>query len=1217
MQTLLNDDPLGTRVTLGDNLVKINANFQECADRLNAVEAVIEDALDGVITDPGGLVERVQALESAIAGINRLPIVQAAVRAIADTALSVSGNLMDNVTDPDGDAVEVVSVSYAGVTRAVGTTFSTTYGAMLVNANGTYLYTPGDAARALNLGQTGTETFGYTVMDTTGGRVSGNFQVTISGTNHAPVARPDSKSVSAGETATGNVLANDLDYEGQSLSLVSFVVAGVTGTHGPGDVVSISGMGTITIAANGAYSFVPLNSSVSGVTPDITYTGTDGTNQYTGVLRVSVAPPPPTYSEMQAFFASYRAQPTIDRPAPNPLPSRPLPDRTFVQNIADYTPWNYTLGLPNQIGRPSNAYDFEVGPGKPYTELEQVPWEYLLPGDRVFVYSRATPYKRTIVISTCGNEDAWIEIIGVRDPDTGAMPILDGDGAICAAGRHYPLFDGAGMVNIGPFAAGVDGTAYGTKVRFVHVTGFEMRNAHPTKMRTARGATSPTPWGEFAQGVYVLGGHNICIQGNNIHNCGQGIFVNSTNHDRFQSHRIHICNNWIYDCSSTGSFSTHGMYLEAISMLVEYNWLGSVIDGSYGDTVKERSSGVVYRYNYIDTSANGVAFRDPSNEDSAQNGILESQAVDSLGELTVKSIYVYGNTFVARRGSTTIVAVGDGANGELREGKLYFYSNVVAVVADGESGYVGVYYDPFRIPIFSIWNNVRSPVTVVARNNLFYTTPKTPGAKQAPFGIFAWGGVADFQSNWINDFVLTGYDTNYASAIAKGAQFTGAGLGGLAESTASPDFVNLPTLDLGLQATSPFFDLEAPLHPDAVARDLVPARRSVLYPFDIVPAPSVITLPSISGSNVVGGTITATGYTFSPLPDSYLFQWYDGDGDPISGATSASLVTTGLAGQFVRVGVRGVSSGGQSAESLSPLFQVISATTPSNTIAPVISGSGQPGYALTVTTGAWTNSPVSYGYQWYKVTGLTRSAISGATTNTVTPALGDEGTLYECDVSATNASAETGVVTAAGVLIVPVQYDPDGTGVFNFHAAANTQIKDLAPGKWLGKVLFGSYPSNEYYFCNGSGKLVGTYVAKNNGGLVWYANGQAEVQQATVTFTIPDPAVITGWFAGPSVNCSAADPANPSNYAVEMNAAAINLLRNGSQVATASHSKVKDDAITLKLMRKSGGVLEVYLNGTMALTYTDASPLAGGYPGLTLNPGSTETFGIDTWTDNP
>lgn len=1171
----------------------------------------IKHPTTGAIHQIGG-----KEVVDTLSQINKLPIIQAALRAISDTEVFVSGTLLDYVYDVDGDDITVVGITYGSQVRAVGSTFSTTYGTMIVNSDGTYTFTINDTARALDAGQTATELFGFTVIDEAGGRKSGNFQITISGTDQAPVARPDTQSVSAGETATGNVLANDIDYEGQPLSVVSFVVEGVSGTHSPGSTVSIPSMGTITIAANGDYSFVPSSSSVSGATPDITYTGTDGTYSFTGVLRVSVAPPPPTSAEMESFFASYREQPTITRSAPNPVVGRPLPDRTFVKNVAEYTPWDYSLSLPTQTGRPANAYDFEVGVGKPYTELDQIPWEYLLPGDRVFVYHRATPYKNAVVITSSGAEDAWIEIIGVRDPATGAMPILDGDEAVCVAGRHYPILDGDAMITVGPFTSGVDGTAYGTKTRFIHITGFEMRNAHPTKKRKVGGSTVSSNWGEFAQGVYVLGGHNICIQGNKIHNCGQGIFVNSTNHDRFQSHRIHICNNWIYDCSSVGSFSTHCMYIEAIGTIVEYNWLGTVIDGSYGDTVKERSCGVVYRYNYIDTSADGIAFRDPSNEDSAQNGLLEITATDSLGELMVKHIYVYGNTFAVRRGTTQgVIGVGDGANGELREGKLYFYSNVVATIVDGVTGYVGVYYDPLRIPLFSMWN-VRSPITVVARNNLFYTKSATVGGKQAPFGLFTWQGSAEFEQNWINDYYLTQYDTNYATT-ARGTQFTGTGLGGLSESTDSPGFVNLPSFDLDLLGSSPYFSLSATVHSDAIARDLIPTRRSVLYPFGMVPAPSVISPPSISGNHVEGSVITASGYLLSPTPDSYIFQWYDGGGDPIVGANQLTFDTTGRAGSFVIFGVRGVTSGGMSSEARSSTWQVVSSTTPVNTTQPVATGSGQPGYNLTVNTGSWTNSPVSYTYQWYKVSSGTRTQLSGATSNSVLVALGDEGAQYECDVGAVSSGGETGYATSNSVLIVPAQYDPDGQGIWNFQAAANTAIKDLDVGKWLGRVTFGSYPSNEYYFCDGGGKLVGTYIARNNGGLVWYASGQPELQQSTVTFTIPDPATITGWFAGPSVNCGGGTSDNPTNYSIEMNATAINLLRNGTQVSTTSHSKVKDELVTLKMIRKTGGLLEVYLNGSKVIDYTDPSPIPGGYPGLTLNPGSTETFGIDTWTDNP
>lgn len=1175
----------------------------------------IKNQTTGVPEWIGGkaVVDMVLAHQTALASINQLPVVQAALRAISDTAISIAGNLLDNAVDPEGGPMSLVGISYNSVPRTLGTAFTTTYGTMVVGADGAYVFTPNDASRALTAGQQVNVAFGYTVMDEAGGRTTQNFQIRIDGTDQTPIARPDYKSVSAGETAVGNVLVNDLDYEGQTLTVTAFAVAGVGGVHAPGSSVSIPSFGELTIAANGAYSLVPLSSSVSGVSPDITYTATDGTTPFTGLLRVSVAPPPPTTAEMQAFFASYRAQPVIDRPAPNPLPSRPLPDRTFVLDAANYTPWDYTLRLPNQQGRPSNAYDFEVGPGKPYTDVDQVPWEFLLPGDRVYIYSRPAAYNRTIVLTACGTEDAWIEVIGVRDPVTGAMPVFDGADAICADGRHYPILDGSALVSIGPFTAGTDGTAYGTKARFIHVTGLELKNAHPTKDRLPRGATIATAWGEFSEGFYVLGGHNICIQGNKIHTCGLGVFVNSTNHDRFQSHRIHVCNNWIYNCSSEGSYSTHGMYLEAIGTIVEFNVIGANYPGSNGDAVKERSSGVVYRYNCITATANAVAFRDPSNEDSAQNGILESQAVDSLGTLMVQKIFCYGNTFLVKGTPQAVIGVGDGGNGELRSGNLYFYSNIVLAEMDGQSGYTGVYYDPYRVPLFSMWNT-RSPITVHARNNLFYTKTATPAGKLAPFGLFSWQGLADWQSNWCNRFVLTAYDTNYASNIARGVQYTGVGLNGLSEATDSPGFVNLAAGDIDLLLSSPFFGLNAYVHPDAIARNLIPSRRSVLYPFDVVPVPSVISSPTITGSNVEGNTVTAGGYLFSPLPSNHLFRWYDGSGTLIAGATGQTFVTTGRAGQFVRVGVRGVNESGTSAEALSPLFQVVTSTTPICTTLPAITGSGQPGYPLTVSTGDWTNSPTSYAYQWFKVSGGTRSAIAGATTNTVTPQPGDEGSQYECDVSATK-SGETGLVTSLGILIVPAQFDPDGYGVWNFSAAVNTTLKSLDTARWQGQVTFGYYPANEYYFCNGSGRLVGSYIARNNSGLVWYANGQASIQQAKVTFSIPDPAITTGWEGGPSVQCGGGDAGNPTNYSVRMNPTQVGLFRSGTSVASTPHALVKDDLVDLQLKNLAGGVLEVWLNGVMVLTWTDATPITGGYPGFNLNPGSDQTFGFDTWTD--
>ena len=73
---------------------------------------------------------------------------------------------------------------------------------------------------------------------------------------------------------------------------------------------------------------------------------------------------------------------------------------------------------------------------------------------------------------------------------------------------------------------------------------------------------------------------------------------------------------------------------------------------------------------------------------------------------------------------------------------------------------------------------------------------------------------------------------------------------------------------------------------------------------------------------------------------------------------------------------------------------------PSNTSAPVESGTAQFGSTLSVTTGCWTGAPTpTYSYQWYR--GCT--VVSGATSSTRTLAACCVGFAMKAKVTATNA----------------------------------------------------------------------------------------------------------------------------------------------------------------------------------------------------------------------
>jgi len=92
--------------------------------------------------------------------------------------------------------------------------------------------------------------------------------------------------------------------------------------------------------------------------------------------------------------------------------------------------------------------------------------------------------------------------------------------------------------------------------------------------------------------------------------------------------------------------------------------------------------------------------------------------------------------------------------------------------------------------------------------------------------------------------------------------------------------------------------------------------------------------------------------------------------------------------------------------------------TPSNTIAPVVSGTNTVGSLLTTTNGSWSGSlPITYTYQWLR----NGSNISGATSSTYTLITADTSTLVSCKVTATN-SVGSANATSNSLTIYEAEY---------------------------------------------------------------------------------------------------------------------------------------------------------------------------------------------------
>lgn len=144
----------------------------------------------------------------------------------------VSGNVVTNDSDPDGDNLSVNPTLVSGPSN----------GSVSILPNGNYTYTP-------NPGFEGEDTFVYSVCDDGILPLCDQATVTISvipvtNDNDPPVANPDAYVTLAGIPVGGNITANDDDPDGDNIILTT------TPLTGPSN-------GSVTVAANGNIVYTP------------------------------------------------------------------------------------------------------------------------------------------------------------------------------------------------------------------------------------------------------------------------------------------------------------------------------------------------------------------------------------------------------------------------------------------------------------------------------------------------------------------------------------------------------------------------------------------------------------------------------------------------------------------------------------------------------------------------------------------------------------------------------------------------------------------------------------------------------------------------------------------------------------------------------------------------------------------------------------------------
>ncbi len=151
------------------------------------------------------------------------------------------------------------------------------------------------------------------------------------------------------------------------------------------------------------------------------------------------------------------------------------------------------------------------------------------------------------------------------------------------------------------------------------------------------------------------------------------------------------------------------------------------------------------------------------------------------------------------------------------------------------------------------------------------------------------------------------------------------------------------------------------------------------------------TPPSVSGTAQDEHVLAANVGSWSgTAPIAYAYQWQscNSTGSSCTNVTGATGPTyqlgAGNVGDTSRVVVTGSNSAG-SGSAASATSGVVVAAPPSNTAAPVVSGTAEDGQVLSVAPGSWSGTaPIAYGYQWQSCnsSGSSCANVAGATGST-------------------------------------------------------------------------------------------------------------------------------------------------------------------------------------------------------------------------------------------
>ena len=210
---------------------------------------------------------------------NTSPVAQNDSATVAEGG-SVAVNVLANDSDPEEDPLTITAVTQGsnGTVTISGDSVTYSHGGSQTTAD-SFSYTIGDdnggsaTATVSHYGsQTTADTFSYTISDGNGGSDTATVSITVTSANDAPIATGDAGTVLEGGSVTINVLANDADPDGDSLTITA-VTQGTNGTVAiSGDSVTYAHDGSETTGDSFTYTISDGNGGSDTATVAITVT---------------------------------------------------------------------------------------------------------------------------------------------------------------------------------------------------------------------------------------------------------------------------------------------------------------------------------------------------------------------------------------------------------------------------------------------------------------------------------------------------------------------------------------------------------------------------------------------------------------------------------------------------------------------------------------------------------------------------------------------------------------------------------------------------------------------------------------------------------------------------------------------------------------------------------------------------------------------------------